>query len=173
MIKDFDGHKPRIHPTAYISEHTIIIGSVTLAANVSLWPGCVLRGDVDEIIIGEDSNLQDGVLVHTDHAQPTIVGRGVTVGHGAILHGCVIGNTCLIGMGAILLDGAVVEDNCLIGAGALVTKNTRIPSGSLVMGSPGRVMRALGPDEIDRIRKSAADYIGLAALHRETSRRIV
>ncbi|MHB9154470.1 MAG: gamma carbonic anhydrase family protein [Endomicrobiales bacterium] len=172
MIREYNGHKPQIHPTAFISEQTILIGRVTLAAHVSVWPGCVLRGDVEDILVGEGSNLQDAVLVHSNHHLPVIVGRGVTAGHGAILHGCTVGNNCLIGMGAILLDGVVVEDNCIIGAGALVTERTRIPAGSLVLGLPARVARPVTPDEIEKIKKSAAEYKELAAVHR-TSRRAI
>ena len=172
MIKDYNGQKPRIHPAAYIHENSIVIGRVTLSANASVWPGCVLRGDVEEILIGEDSNLQDGVLVHTNHGLPAVVGQGVTVGHGAVLHGCRIGNNCLIGTGAILLDGSIIEDNCIIGAGTVVTEKTVISAGHLVLGVPGRVVRSVTQEEVSRIKKSAKEYKEFARLHRQTSQRL-
>jgi carbonic anhydrase/acetyltransferase-like protein (isoleucine patch superfamily) len=162
MLKPFNGHQPHIHPETFIFETTVIIGRVELARGVSVWPGCVLRGDVERIAVGEDTNLQDGVLVHVNHDMPAVIGRGTTVGHGAIIHGCRIGDNCLVGMGATILDGAVVESDCIIGAGALVTKSTVIPRGSLVLGVPGRVTRQLTAAEIEKNRRSAEEYVLLA-----------
>lgn len=172
MIKDYDGHKPSINPTAYISENALIIGKVFLGPDVSIWPGVVLRGDVEDIIVNDSSNLQDGTLVHTNYNQATIIGKGVTVGHGAILHGCRVGDNCLIGMGAIILNGAIVGDNCLIAAGALVKENEHVPEGVLVAGVPGRIARKLTEDEIEKIRSSAQEYKNFAAQHRNNSKAI-
>jgi len=173
MIKDFEGHKPRIHVSAYVSEQALIIGKVMLDASTSVWPGSVLRGDLEEILVREDTNLQDGVMVHTSHGHPAVIGQGVTVGHGAIIHGCLIGNNCLIGMGAVILDGAVIGENCLIGAGSVVTENDHIPAGSLAVGVPAKVSRKLTEEEIKKIARSALEYKEFARLHRQSSNRLI
>lgn len=120
---------PQIDPTAYVSKHAVLVGDVRIGANASVWPGCVLRADINSIELGEGSNLQDGTMVHLADDAGVKIGKNTTVGHGAIIHACEIGNECLIGMGAIVLDKAVIGDNCIVGAGALVTKNTVIPAG--------------------------------------------
>lgn len=153
--------KPEIHASAYVAPQATIVGSVVIGAQSTIWPGAVLRGDEDDIVIGERSNVQDNAVVHQSIGLPTIIGDGVTIGHLANVHGCKIGNNVLIGMGAIVLDGAVVEDNVLIGAGALVAPNKHIPSGSLVVGSPGRIIRQLTAEEIEGIRENAAEYVAL------------
>lgn len=168
MLKEFQGHVPQLHPSVYTSETSLLIGCVHLAADVSVWPGCVLRADIDEILVGEGSNIQDAVLIHTNHGLPVIIGKDVTVGHGAILHGCRVGDNCLVGMGATILDGADIGENCLIGAGALVTEQEHIPSGSLVLGVPGRVVRTLTHEEIRKIAASAAEYRELARRYRKS-----
>ncbi|OGS34510.1 MAG: gamma carbonic anhydrase family protein [Elusimicrobia bacterium RIFOXYB2_FULL_49_7] len=168
MIKDFNGIKPNISPTAYISDQSLVIGKVYLASGVSLWPGSVLRGDIEEILVGEDTNVQDGAVIHTKHDFPTVIGKAVTIGHRAVIHGCRIGNNCLIGMGAVILDGAIIEDNCLIGAGAIVPENMKIPAGSLALGVPARIKRALNKDELAKIEKSAQEYRKLAVSHRRS-----
>ena len=165
FIKDFNGSKPKVNPSTHISENAVLIGSVKLAAGVSIWPGCVLRADVDEIAIGDDTNIQDGVLIHTNYGMPCVVGRGTTIGHGAILHGCTIGDNCLIGMGAIVLDGAVIENDCIVGAGAVITEGAKVSGRSLVLGVPGRTVRAVTDDEVARNGESALDYKKLARLH--------
>jgi len=162
MLKEYKGLKPRVHPSAYIADNAVLIGEIFIGENSSVWPGSVLRADVEEIIIKENTNLQDGVIVHTNYDLPAIIGKNVTVGHGAILHGCVIGDNCLIGMGAIVLDGAQVGENCIIGAGAVVTENISIEPGSLVLGIPGRITRALADDEIKKNVKTAQEYIEFA-----------
>lgn len=153
--------KPKIHESAYVAPAAVVVGSVTIGAQATIWPGAVLRGDEDDIVIGARSNVQDNAVVHQSIDLPTIVGEDVTIGHLANVHGCKIGNNVLIGMGAIVLDGAVIEDNVLIGAGALVAPNKRIPSGSLVVGNPGRIIRQLNDEEIEGIRKNAAEYVAL------------
>src|SRR5271156_5155968 len=158
--------QPQIDPSAYVSPHAVVIGDVRLAARSSVWPMAVLRGDINSIEIGEGTNIQDGAIVHLAEDLPVRVGKLVTVGHRAILHACVVEDECLIGMGATILDGAVIGKGSIIGAHALVTKGTRIPPGSLVMGTPAKVVRALHPDEIADIRHWADHYIELAPLHK-------
>ena len=167
MLREFDGHKPKIHSSAYISKNCLVIGRVSAGENVSIWPGCVLRADVEEIIIGSNTNIQDGVLIHTNHSLPVIIGKNVTVGHGAIIHGCTIGSNCLIGMGAIILDGAVIEDNCIIGAGALVTERFKVTEGNLMLGIPAKPARHITQEDMAEIYRSADEYIKLAEVHRK------
>jgi carbonic anhydrase/acetyltransferase-like protein (isoleucine patch superfamily) len=158
--------KPQIDPSAFVSRHAVIIGDVRLAARSSVWPAAVLRGDINFIDIGEGSNIQDGCVVHLAENLPVRVGRLVTVGHRATLHACTVEDECLIGMGATILDGAVIGRGSIVGAHALVTGGTKIPPGSLVMGMPAKVVRALSPDEIAGIRKWADHYVDLGPLHK-------
>ncbi|MEO8667743.1 MAG: gamma carbonic anhydrase family protein [Bauldia sp.] len=143
----------------WIAPTAQIIGRVTLGKDVGVWFGAVLRGDNEAIAIGAGTNIQEMVMMHTDPGFRLTVGDGCTIGHRAILHGCTLGNNVLVGMGAIVLNGAKVGDNCLIGAGALVPEGREIPAGSLVIGMPGKAVRALGPEEIARLRISAAHYV--------------
>lgn len=143
---------------AYIAPNATVTGEVSLGNDVSIWYGAVLRGDSGAITIGEGSNVQDNCVIH----EKTTLGKGCTVGHGAILHGCTIGNACLIGMGAIVLDGAVLENNCMVGAGALVTGKTHAPAGSLLLGNPAKVVKELTQAQLDYIRQDAENYIRLA-----------
>ena len=158
---------PQIDPTAYVASHAVVIGDVRLAAHTSVWPTAVLRGDINYIEIGEGSNIQDGSIVHLAEDLPVRVGKLVTVGHRAILHACTVEDNCLIGMGATVLDGAVIGTGSIIGAHALVTKGTHIPPGSLVMGTPAKVVRALRPEEIADIRTWADHYIALGPIHKK------
>jgi carbonic anhydrase/acetyltransferase-like protein (isoleucine patch superfamily) len=158
---------PQIDPTAYVAPQAVVMGDVRLAAHTSIWPTAVLRGDINFIEIGEGSNIQDGSIVHLAEDLPVRVGKLVTVGHRAILHACTVEDECLIGMGATILDGAVIGAGSIVGAHALVTKGTRVPPGSLVMGTPAKVARALTPAEIADIRTWADHYVALAPIHRE------
>ncbi len=158
--------QPRIDPTAYVDPQAVVIGDVRLAAHSSVWPTAVLRGDINYIEIGEGSNIQDGSIVHLAEDLPVRVGKLVTVGHRAILHACTVEDECLIGMGATILDGAVIGRGSIVGAHALVTGRTRVPPGSLVMGMPAKVVRALRPEEIADIRTWADHYIALGPLHK-------
>lgn len=158
---------PQIDPAAYVSPHAVILGDVRLAARASVWPTAVLRGDINTIEIGEGSNIQDGCVVHLSEDQGVRVGRLVTVGHRAILHACTVEDECLIGMAATILDGAVIGRGSIVGAQALVTKDTKIPPGSLVLGAPAKVVRALRPEEIAGIRAWADHYVALGPIHRE------
>lgn len=149
---------PDIHPSAFVAPGAVIRGEVHLAENSSVFYNAVLRGDRAPISIGEGTNIQDNCVVHVEYDLPVTVGKNVTVGHGAILHGCTVGDETLIGMGAIVLNGAQIGKSCLIGAGALVTQNAVIPDGCMAVGSPARVKRPLTPEEMDGLRRSAADY---------------
>ena len=149
---------PDIHPSAYVAPGAVVRGEVHLAENSSVFYNAVLRGDRAPISIGEGTNIQDNCVVHVEYDLPVTVGKNVTVGHGAILHGCTVGDETLIGMGAIVLNGAQIGKSCLIGAGALVTQNAVIPDGCMAVGSPARVKRPLTPEEMDGLRQSAADY---------------
>jgi len=157
---------PQIDPTAYVAREAVVMGDVRLAAHSSVWPTAVLRGDINYIEIGEGSNIQDGTIVHLAEDIPVIVGKLVTVGHRAILHACTVEDECLIGMGAVILDEAIIGRGSIVGANALVTKGTRIPPGSLVMGTPAKVVRALSPAEIAGIRTWADHYIALGPIHK-------
>ncbi len=158
MIYELDGIAPQIHPTAWIAPTAVLIGRVVVEANASIWFGAVLRGDNEEIRVGAGSNVQENSVLHTDMGYPLVIGANCTVGHKAMLHGCVIGEGSLIGMGATLLNGARIGKGCLVGAVALITEGKEIPDGSLVMGSPGKVVRALDETAQARLLNSAEGY---------------
>lgn len=143
----------------WIAPNAFVIGNVTMKSNSSIWFGAVLRGDNEPIVIGEDSNVQDGAILHTDPGSPLTLGRGVTVGHMAMLHGCTVGDGSLVGIGAVVLNGARIGRNCLIGARALITEGKEIPDGSLVMGTPGKVVRQLDPEQIEVMQLGAQHYV--------------
>ena len=167
MIAALGDRTPRIDPTAFVVDSAIVIGDVVLGRDASLWFHAVVRADVEWIRIGARSNVQDNATVHVTRGRwPTIVGDGVTVGHAAVLHGCTVGDHCLVGIGAIVLDGAVIEPECLVGAGALVTPGTRIPARSLVLGSPARRVRELDAEEVARLHQSAESYLEHAQTYR-------
>ena len=157
---------PSIHPTAFIHPAAIVLGDVTLGARVSVWPTAVIRGDSDRIVIGDDSNVQDGTIVHVDHGIPTIIGKRVAIGHRAIVHGATIEDDCLIAMGAVLLNGVHVGTGSIIGAGAVCSERMRVPPNSLVLGVPGRVVRQTRPDERERIQATVESYLELQERYR-------
>lgn len=159
-IYQLNGKQPELPAEGdyWVAPDAALIGNLRLDRNVSVWFGAVLRGDNELIHIGEGSNIQDRCVLHTDMGFPLTVAPGCTVGHSAILHGCTIGENCLIGMGAIILNGARIGKNCIIGAHALVPEGKIIPENALVVGTPGRVVRELSKDEIALIAKSAASY---------------
>jgi carbonic anhydrase/acetyltransferase-like protein (isoleucine patch superfamily) len=160
MLHSLATRKPELRGIHhFIAPNAAVIGSVILENNVSIWFNAVLRGDIEPIHIGENSNVQDGVVCHTDRGAPLVVGRDVTVGHKAVLHGCTVGDGCLIGINSVVLSRAVIGKNCLIGANALVTEGEIIPDNSLVVGSPGRVIRALRDEEIAAMRENVAHYV--------------
>ncbi len=160
MIESLDGLDPVIDPTAWVHESAVVIGEVELGPRVSIWPTAVLRGDMGLIRLGADSNLQDGSICHnTDGHSETLVGERVTVGHRAILHGCVVEDDCLIGMGAIVMDNCRIGTGSFIAGGTLLPPGRVIPPGSFVMGSPGRVVRACGEREAKAIAYAAQHYV--------------
>ena len=156
-----------IHPTAFVHPAAHIIGDVTLGARVSVWPTAVLRGDNDAIVIGEDSNVQDGTIIHVDPGVPCTIGHRVGIGHRAIVHGATVGDDCLIGMGAILLNRVVVGSGSIVGAGAVCREGMEIPPNSLVVGVPAKVIRETTDDERKRIAHTVEAYLELQKVHRE------
>jgi len=150
---------PALHPKAWVAESAEVIGRVSLGEDVSVWFNAVLRGDTESLTIGARSNIQDASVLHADHGFPLVLGEGVTVGHKVMLHGCTVGDYSLIGIGAIVLNGAKIGKHCLVGAGALVTEGKEFPDGSLIVGSPARVIRELSPQQIEGLKLSAAHYI--------------
>lgn len=160
MLLPYKGIMPKLHETVFVQDGVRIIGDVEIGEKSSVWFNTVIRGDVNYIRIGKRTNIQDNSSLHvTKDTYPLIIGDDVTVGHGVVLHGCVVKDRCLIGMGAVLLDDAEIGPDSIVGAGALVTEGTKVPSGSLVIGMPARVSRHLRPEEIDRILRSAGNYI--------------
>ncbi|HLT58394.1 MAG: gamma carbonic anhydrase family protein [Limnochordales bacterium] len=158
MIRAFGGREPVVGARVFVADNAQIMGDVTLADGVSIWFGAVLRGDIEPIRIGEDSNVQDGVVVHTDEGYPVEVGKRVTIGHAAIIHGAVVEDEALIGMGAILLNGARVGRGAVVAAGALVPERAVIPPGVLAMGVPARVVRPLTPEDQARVLQGVENY---------------
>ncbi|MGP9539370.1 gamma carbonic anhydrase family protein [Brachybacterium sp. AOP43-C2-M15] len=163
---EFDGSTPEVADSAWAAPNATLIGTVSLAAEASVFYGAVLRGDMEPITIGERSNIQDGCVAHTDPGHPVVVGTGVSVGHRAVLHGCTIEDDALIGMGAVVLNGAVVGAGSLVAAGAVVTEGMQIPPGSLVAGVPAKVRKELDEDALEALRRNARVYVDLSARHR-------
>jgi len=159
-VYSIDDKYPQLAEPVWIAPNATVIGDVRLGRNASIWWNVVARGDTDPITIGENTNIQDNSVLHTDIGIPLTIGAGVTVGHMAMVHGCTIGNDSLIGIGAIVLNHAVIGRECLIGAGSLIPEGKEIPDRSLIMGSPGRVIRQLTDEEVAKLRASAAHYVG-------------
>ena len=166
MIKEFDGIMPEIDESVFVAESADIIGDVKIGKNSSIWYNTALRGDEHAIRIGENTNIQDGTVIHVGWDVDTAIGDNVTVGHNALVHGCKIGNNSLVGMGAIVLNGAEIGEYCMIAAGALVTQNKKFPDGVLIMGSPAKVVRELTDEEKQSLIKSADDYYKNAQRHK-------
>lgn len=171
-IRKFGENHPQIGPGVFVDENAVVIGDVHLGENVSIWPGAVLRGDIERVEIGAGTNIQDGSVLHVTHDGPFSpggfglrIGCNVTVGHKVVLHGCTVGDYCLVGIGAIVMDGAVVEDEVMIGAGALVPPGKRLESGYLYVGAPARQIRPLKEQEKEFLRYSARHYILLKDQH--------
>ncbi|GGO85878.1 gamma carbonic anhydrase family protein [Marinobacterium nitratireducens] len=165
-------HTPEIHDDTYIAEQATVIGKVRLKAGASIWPQAVLRGDNELIEIGENSNVQEGTVMHTDPGFPLTVAANVTVGHQAMLHGCTIGEGSLIGIQAVVLNGAKIGRNSLVGAGAIVTEGKEFPDNSLILGAPAKVVRQLDDDAIARLRASAAHYVENGRNHKKLLEKI-
>jgi len=165
-------HAPEIDPSAYITDSANIIGKVKIEANASVWFDVTIRGDNEFITIGENSNVQEGTILHTDPGLPLTIGKNVTVGHQAMLHGCIIGDGSLIGIQAVVLNGAKIGKNCLVGAGALVTEGKEFPDNSLILGSPAKAVRTLTEEDIARLQRSAANYVQRGQLFKKQLKRI-
>ncbi len=161
MIKSYRGKEPMVSKKAYISENVDIIGDVTIEDDCNIWFGARLRADMREIYVGKGTNIQENSIVHTDTYFETTIGEGVTIGHGAIIHGCTISDNVLIGMGSVILNGAKIGKNSIVGAGALVTQNKEFEDGVLILGHPAKAVRKLTEKEIESIRESAKHYIEL------------
>ena len=171
-LYEVDGKTPQVDSTAWIADSAQVMGHVTLGPDASVWFGCVLRGDTESMTIGEGSNIQDLTVMHADHGLPLTIGKHVTVGHKVMLHGCTIGDESLIGIGAIVLNGARIGKNCLVGAGSLVTEGKEFPDGSMIMGTPAKVVRQLTPEQIEGLRLSAQHYIDNARMFRATLKKL-
>ncbi|MGI4858023.1 MAG: gamma carbonic anhydrase family protein [Janthinobacterium lividum] len=165
-------HVPTIDETAFVAPDATLIGQVVLEAGASVWPGAVLRGDNEVIVIGAGSNVQDGAILHTDTGYPMHVAPGVTIGHQAMLHGCTVGRNAMIGIQAILLNGASIDEDTLVGAGAVVTEGKRFGPGVLVLGAPAKVVRTLTPDEIAALRRNAQHYVERCRYYKENLVRV-
>lgn len=162
MIRGYMGKKPYIKSSAFIAEGTIIIGDACIGDCSSIWYGTVIRGDVNKIIIGSHTNIQDNCTIHCARDIPTVIGDYVTIGHGAVIHGCSIADNCLIGIGAIVMDGSEIGEHSIVGAGALITPGQKIPPCSMVVGLPGKVVRSVTDSEKEGIRRSAHGYVQLS-----------
>jgi carbonic anhydrase/acetyltransferase-like protein (isoleucine patch superfamily) len=158
-IYQLDDHTPDIHESACIADSAQVMGAVSLHANTSVWFNAVIRGDTETITIGEGSNIQDLAVIHADNGLPVVVGKHVTVGHQVMLHGCTIGDESLIGIAAVVLNGARIGKNCVVGAGSVVTEGKEFPDGSLIMGTPAKVVRELTAEQIEGLRMSAKHYM--------------
>ena len=161
-IYQLDDHTPDIHESAWIADSAQVMGAVSLHANTSVWFNAVIRGDTETITIGEGSNIQDLAVIHADNGLPVVVGKHVTVGHQVMLHGCTIGDESLIGIAAVVLNGARIGRNCVVGAGSVVTEGKEFPDGSLIMGTPAKVVRELTHEQIECLRMSAKHYMNNA-----------
>ena len=166
LLMPFEGDAPDVDSTAYISPTATLVGRVTVGAGASVWFGAVMRGDTDDLVLGERSNLQDNSVMHADPGSPAIIGSGVSIGHSAVVHGCRIEDDCLIGMNATVLNRAVIGRESLVAAGAVVLEDTVIPPRSLVAGVPAKVRRELTDDEVSAIRFNADTYADRAVVYR-------
>lgn len=161
MVHSFEGKTPKVEAAAFVAWNAELIGEVSLAEGSTVWFGASLRGDIAPIVIGKDSNIQEGAILHVSTGVPCVLGQGVTVGHGAIVHSATVQDYSLIGMGAIILDGAVIGEESMVGAGALVTGGKTFPPHSMILGSPAKLVRELRPDEIASLHDHAAEYVDL------------
>lgn len=165
-IYRYGENEPRVDPAAWVADSASVIGRVELGAGTSVWYGATLRGDNDWLRIGERTSIQDGCVLHTDAGLELVVGSGVTVGHQCMLHGCTIGDGSLVGIQAIVLNRARIGARCIVGAGSLVTEGKEFPDGSMIMGSPAKLVRMLTPEEMQRMERMAAHYVEQAGRHR-------
>ena len=168
MIGELDGFLPQLHGDVFIADTAVVVGRVIMHHQSSVWWGAVLRGDYEYITIGERSNVQDLCVIHMDADFPVTIGNQVTVGHKAVLHGCEVGNNSLIGINAVVLNGVKIGNNCLIGSNTLLTEGKEIPDGSLVVGSPGKIVRQLRPEEIEELTDFSDRYVRNSVRYRDT-----
>ena len=171
-IYQLGDRKPVIPASCYIAPEATVIGAVTLGERVTVMPGAVLRGDNEPIVIGDDSNVQDNAVVHTDPGSPVTIGKGVSIGHQVMLHGCIIGDGALIGIAAVVLNNSVIGKDCLVGAGAVVTENKSFPDRTVIFGSPAKAVREVSEDNIARLRYSAEAYMHHGRLYKSELKRI-
>jgi carbonic anhydrase/acetyltransferase-like protein (isoleucine patch superfamily) len=173
MILSFQGSKPKIHKTAFVAPTADLIGRVTVGRLASIWHGVVLRGDINRVVIGDRSNIQDNSVLHVEQSRACIVKDSVTVGHSANVHGCVVEDFALIGIGATVLNGAVIGEYSIVGAGSVVLEGVKVPPRSLVVGTPAKVVRRLGAADLKHLRESAANYIKLAGVYKKEENLLV
>ncbi len=171
-LYELDGIAPEVHDSAWVADSAQVMGRVSLEEGASVWFGAVVRGDNEPIRIGRRSNIQDGSVLHSDQGQPLNIGEDVTVGHQVMLHGCTIGDGSLIGIQAVVLNGARIGRHCLVGAGSLVTEGKEFPDGSMILGSPARVVRQLTPEQIEGLKRSAQGYVANAQRFKSALRKI-
>jgi len=167
MIRSYKNKRPEIAESVFLAENAVVIGDVVLKENANVWYGAVLRGDEGSITVGENSNVQDNATIHTDHNRPVILGKNVTVGHNAVVHGCTVGDGTMIGMGAVVLNGAEIGKGCIIAAGALVKEGAQIPDGSLCVGVPAKIVRQIDEATAEGILKNAESYVQLGKEYKE------
>ena len=171
-IYELDGVAPQVSDSSWVADSAQVMGRVVLGEDASIWFGTVVRGDTESITIGAGSNIQDASVLHADFGKPLVVGERVTVGHQVMLHGCTIGDESLIGIGAVVLNGAKIGKNCLVGAGALVTEGKEFPDGSMIIGSPAKVVRQLTPEQMEGLLASAGHYVANAQRFRHTLKKL-
>ena len=164
-VYQLGGTAPKIHQSAYVHPQATVIGDVVIGARASVWPQAVLRGDTETLVIGEDTNIQDGTVVHSDAGCPLIIGRGVTVGHQVMLHGCIIGDGTLIGIQSVILNRARIGKSCLIGAGSLITEGKEFPDRVMLLGRPAKVVRELTDEEVARLEINCRTYVERAQIY--------
>lgn len=171
-IYQLDDQAPQLHDSSWVADSAQVMGRVILEEDASVWFGAVVRGDMDTVRIGRRSNIQDGSVLHADKGVPLTIGENVTVGHQVMLHGCTIGDGSLIGIQAVVLNGARIGKNCLVGAGSLVTEGKEFPDGSMILGSPAKVVRQLTPEQIEGLQRSAQGYVDNAKRFKAGLRKI-
>ncbi|MCH2379941.1 MAG: gamma carbonic anhydrase family protein [Nitrososphaerales archaeon] len=161
MITGFNGITPQIPSSTYVAHSADVIGNVVLGNDVSVWHNSVIRGDFNSIVVEDSSNIQDNSVLHVDSNEPLHIGTNTTIGHGCIIHGCTIGNSCLIGMGSLIMNRAMIGSNCIIGAGTLITQDTKIPDNSIVLGRPGKISKQISQSDLEYINSNAKAYVAL------------
>ena len=167
VIRSLTGQAPTLGPGAFVHDAAEVIGRVTLGARASVWPRAVIRGDTEDVAVGDETNIQDGAVLHADPGFPCVLGARVSVGHLACVHGCTVEDDALIGIGAVVLNGARIGSGSIVGAGAVVAEGVEVPPGSLVLGVPGRVARAVTAEQRDGLRATAAHYVEMIGVHRD------